>query len=107
MVRGSTLAAVLVGGLGLVAIGLAVHAAVAGHGARERLGATRALAEALGLSDIALFTEARYTRHLSRADLHSPFQDAPMAIEHFPAGSLIPAPRALSSGRLGLPREGE
>lgn len=40
------------------------------------------------LTDLALFTEARYTRHLSQSDLHSAFQDHPMALEHFPSGSL-------------------
>jgi hypothetical protein len=49
----------------------------------------------LGLSDLALFTEARYTRHLSQADRHSAFQDHPMAIEHFPSGSLISPPEHL------------
>jgi len=42
----------------------------------------------LGLTDLALFTEARYTRHLSQSDLHTAFQDHPMALEHFPSGSL-------------------
>jgi hypothetical protein len=40
-----------------------------------------------------LFTEARYTRHPSQADLHSAFQDHPLALEHFPSGSLITPPR--------------
>lgn len=50
------------------------------------------LAARLGLTDLCLFTEARYTRHLSQADLHSAFQDHPLAFEHFPSGSLT-APR--------------
>jgi hypothetical protein len=54
---------------------------------------TRDLVYQLGLSDPALFTEARYTRHPSLADLNSPFQDHPGAIEHFPSGSLLPPPR--------------
>lgn len=41
----------------------------------------------LSLTDLALFPEARYTRHLSLADTHAPFQDHPMALEHFPAGT--------------------
>jgi hypothetical protein len=41
------------------------------------------------LTDLCLFTEARYTRHLSQADLHAPFQDHPMSLEHFPSGSLV------------------
>ncbi len=51
--------------------------------------AMRAMAGRLGLTDLALFTEARYTRHPSQADLHSAFQDHPLALEHFPSGSLI------------------
>jgi hypothetical protein len=51
--------------------------------------ATLALTTRLGLSDLALFTEARYTRHPAQADLHSAFQDHPLALEHFPSGSLI------------------
>ena len=46
----------------------------------------------LGLTDLCLFTEARYTRHPSQADLHSAFQDHPMAFEHFPSGSLVHPP---------------
>lgn len=49
----------------------------------------RRLVEELALTDPALFTEARYTRHLSQADRHAPFQDHPMAFEHFPSGSLV------------------
>lgn len=47
----------------------------------------------LQLTDLCLFTEARYTRHLSQADLHSAFQDNPMSAEHFPAGSLTRPPK--------------
>jgi hypothetical protein len=57
------------------------------------LNETRALVARLGLTDLALFTEARYTRHPSQADLHSAFQDHPLALEHFPTGSLLPPPR--------------
>jgi hypothetical protein len=52
--------------------------------------AMRAMAAQFALTDLALFTEARYTRHPSQADLHSAFQDHPLALEHFPSGSLIP-----------------
>jgi len=55
----------------------------------------RHLVQKLGLTDLCLFTEARYTRHLSQADLHSPFQDHPMAFEHFPSGSVVMPPRHL------------
>ena len=56
---------------------------------------TTELVTGLRLSDVVLFTEARYARHLSQADLHSAFQDHPMALEHFPSGSLLPPPRLL------------
>ena len=45
-----------------------------------------------GLTDLCLFTEARYTRHPSQADFHSPFQDSPLSLEHFPSGSLVVPP---------------
>ena len=47
----------------------------------------------LRLTDLCLFTEARYTRHPSMADLHSAFQDHPLALDHFPSGSLVSPPR--------------
>lgn len=49
-------------------------------------------ARAARLTDPALFTEARYARHASQADRHAAFQDHPLALEHFPAGSLMPPP---------------
>jgi hypothetical protein len=49
----------------------------------------------LGLTDLCLFTEASYTRHLSQADLHTAFQDSPMSLEHFPSGSLVSPPPGL------------
>lgn len=59
--------------------------AAAGPALAERA----ALAARLGLTDLALFTEARYTRHPSQADRHAAFQDHPFAIEHFPSGALV------------------
>jgi hypothetical protein len=55
---------------------------------RERIEMVRTLE----LTDICLFTDARYTRHPSMADLHTPFQDHPMSFEHFPSGSLVAPP---------------
>jgi hypothetical protein len=49
----------------------------------------------IGLTDLCLFTEASYTRHLSQADLHTAFQDSPMSLEHFPSGSLVAPPPGL------------
>lgn len=50
------------------------------------------IVKTLGITDICLFTEARYTRHPSMADLNTPFQDYPLSLEHFPSGSLIGPP---------------
>jgi hypothetical protein len=50
------------------------------------------IVKVLGLTDLCLFTEARYTRHPSQADLGTPFQDHPMSLEHFPSGAIVPAP---------------
>lgn len=68
-----------------------------GHSLDRRTSGKRQLVRTLGLTDLALFSEARYTRHPSQADLFSAFQDSPAALEHFPSGSLIaPAPVGLS-----------
>jgi hypothetical protein len=55
----------------------------------ERLATARFAAQA-GLTDLALFNEARYTRHPSQADRHAAFQDQPLAFDLFPTGSLLP-----------------
>jgi hypothetical protein len=54
--------------------------------------ADRVLVRELGLTDLSLFTEARYTRHPSQTDRHTAFQDHPAALEHFPSGSLMTPP---------------
>ena len=59
---------------------------------RLDLAAKRELVEALALTDYAIWTEARYTRHPSQADFFAPFQDAPSSFEHFPAGSVVAPP---------------
>jgi hypothetical protein len=55
----------------------------------------RTLVRELRITDLCLFTEARYTRHLSQADWHAPFQDNPMSLEHFPSGSIVLPPAFL------------
>ena len=83
--------------LGGLATGLALFAAALAHAALSGNADTEIaarLVRQLGLSDLALFTEARYTRHPSQADLHSAFQDYPGALDHFPSGSLLPPPRS-------------
>jgi hypothetical protein len=49
----------------------------------------------LELTDLCLFTEASYTRHLSQADFNTPFQDAPLSLEHFPSGALVMPPQSI------------
>lgn len=61
----------------------------------------------LQLTDLCLFTEARYTRHLSQADLHSAAQDHPLGLEHFPTGSLVAPPAHLTAGRAFVERSQE
>ena len=56
----------------------------------------RELVKRLELTDLAIWTEARYTRHPSQADFFAPFQDGPSSLEHFPAGSVVGSP---DSGR--------
>ena len=50
------------------------------------------LVQSLRITDLCLCTEASYTRHLSQADLFAPFQDHPLALEHFPSGSITSPP---------------
>ena len=47
----------------------------------------------LGLTDLCLATEARYTRHPAVSDPIAPFMDHPGAMEHFPTGSFWVAPQ--------------
>ena len=71
---------------------LAAHArysqAMATAGRLERA----ELVRTLQITDLCLFTEARYTRHPAMADRFAPFQDHPGAMEHFPSGSLVTPP---------------
>jgi hypothetical protein len=71
---------------------LFAHASMTRNKEREALGEQERLVRRLELTDLCLFTEASYTRHLSQADFHTPFQDSPMALEHFPSGSLAMPP---------------
>jgi hypothetical protein len=59
---------------------------------QPQLAANQKLAEILQLTDLAIWTEARYTRHPSQADFFSPFQDFPACMDHFPAGSIVSPP---------------
>ena len=54
-----------------------------------------AVVKNLGLTDLCLSTEARYTRHPSQADWHAAFQSHPLALDHFPSGSILGPPENL------------
>jgi len=71
------------------------HASLRERADMESLKEKVEMVERLELTDLCLFTEANYTRHLSQADLHTPFQDSPMSLEHFPSGSLVAPPMIL------------
>ena len=65
------------------------------NAALPQLTEKRSIVRDYGLTDLCLFTEARYTRHPSLTDQHSPFQDGPLSFEHFPSGSLVDPPPVL------------
>ena len=78
---------------GVLLTAIVFHASWRQQVDRPQLLEKKALVAGLGLTDLCLFTEARYTRHPSQADLHAPFQDSPLTLEHFPSGSLLRPPR--------------
>ncbi|RME64295.1 MAG: hypothetical protein D6778_08195 [Nitrospirae bacterium] len=53
------------------------------------------LSRALGLTDLSIWTSARYTRGPVLSDRFNPFQDFPGSIEHFPEGSILSPPEHL------------
>ncbi len=69
---------------------LPLHARHAQSGGYAKL--QSAQLRSLHVTDLCLATEARYTRHPAMADRHAPFQEHPLALEHFPSGSLILPP---------------
>jgi len=76
-----------------------VHASFSENARQANLGEKSALVKKLKLTDLCLFTEARYTRHLSQADLNTAFQDHPMSLEHFPSGSFTQSLERISEHR--------
>ena len=90
--RNSTWFLTLICSLLLISALLGLHARMSRASAVARIVSNRELVRRLKLSDLCLFTEARYTRHPAMADHHAAFQDHPMALEHFPSGSLVSPP---------------
>jgi hypothetical protein len=95
MRRSDVLLVWLAGGAVLVALSV-VDGAARRRASEAAILRRSALVAALDLTDLALFTEARYTRHPTQADRHAAFQDHPVGLDHFPSGSLLPAPAILT-----------
>ena len=96
MRRPSSVAFLLLALLGVMVVLIFAHSWQLTVTDQSRLLSNRALVTQLGLTDLALFSESRYTRHPSQADLHSALQDHPGAFDHFPTGSLISPPPHLT-----------
>ena len=67
-------------------------------GAEPTRAANRDLVRQMQLTDLALWTGTNYCRHPSLADLFAPRSTHPSAMEHFPAGSLVPPPPMPETG---------
>lgn len=100
--RKSTLCLTLIGSLVALFTGMLLHARAQQAPAALRRGASLDLVLRLGLTDLCLFTEARYTRHPAMADRHAAFQEHPIGLDHFPSGSLL-APPSFPSPHAQLP----
>lgn len=82
--------------LAIVDAGLYLHAEKAQSQFAADMHILNITTAALGLTDLCVATEARYTRHPAISDRTTPFMDHPGAIEHFPTGSFwAPIPRHL------------
>ena len=77
----------------LIDITLYIHAGLAAAGLKDTRAVQAAAVAGLGLADLAVATEARYTRHPAVSDPMAPFMDHPGALEHFPTGSFWSAPQ--------------
>ena len=80
---------------GIVLVFLLAHSFYQIRDDRSRLQEKKQMVRDLELTDLCLFTEANYTRHLTQADRHTPFQNSPLTLEHFPSGSILPPPEPL------------
>lgn len=81
-------------GIGVLAVMVVcwiLAATISGKRGSSRAGwvESRVAVEAFGLSDLAVSTEARYTRHPAVSDPLAPFMDHPGGLEHFPSGAFF------------------
>jgi len=95
--RYSTAYGAVLSALLLAVAGSICHKQLATLRSGPSLAGKAALVKSLQLTDLCLFTEASYTRHLAMTDMNTPFQDSPLSFEHFPTGSLTVPPRHLSA----------
>ncbi len=91
--RGGRALLLLLAAEGVLLLALLLHSRLASSGQARAREPLRGLAARLTLAEPALWPEARYTRHPATTDRFAPFQEFPGALEHFPAGSLVPPPR--------------
>jgi len=91
--RGSTWFGLVAGSLGLALLAMVVLAKLQEPTTLAAMARKRQVVETFGLTDLSLFTDARYTRHPSQTDLTTPFQDHPVSLERFPSGMVMPLPR--------------
>ena len=90
--------------LGSIALGilifvlLCIHALYSDHKHSHAVKERARIVERYGLTDLCLFTDARYSRNPAMADIATPFQDHPISLEHFPSGSIISPPTKVTYG---------
>jgi len=72
-----------------------IHAGYSAQAEAPALQERGLMVQKFGLTDLCLFTDARYTRHPAVTDMHSAFNEMPMAFDHFPSGSIIAPPERL------------
>jgi hypothetical protein len=90
--------------LGFLALGslifalLLIHALYSDRKHAHSVQENERIVKRYGLTDLCLFTEARYTRNPAMADIATPFQDHPISLEHFPSGSIISPPTKVTYG---------
>jgi hypothetical protein len=85
------------------AIGLALIGSSRCERVKQTRPANRRLVSELGLADLALWSDASYCRHSSLTVFFAAHSDHPSAMEHFPAGSMVPPPQVGNPGSEALP----
>ena len=90
--RPSHILLILLALLFLVNSALFIHSRELKKELRSAEEAQKIVVAGLGLTDLCVATEARYTRNPAVSDPMAPFMDHPAALEHFPTGSFWATP---------------